>query len=188
MFCLTANSMARSFSTCESSVCGATCDYGFRTDARGCPTCECDNPCEQLACPSGEECVMRPDLTCSNKPGSKTCPHHPECRRIFIPPCAFGQHLTNEATGEPVSCQLNTKFACPSGYHCTSSLPNNASYCCPAQVAKSSARIPEEDGHLPSICEMMKEVADGKREPEPGYNLVIKNPRCTKQVTLIPSY
>ncbi len=174
--------MARSSSTCESSICGATCDYGFRTDAHGCTICECDDPCDQMTCPSGQECVMKPESSCSSNSAKSGCVKHPECRRIFVPPCAFGEHLSNDATGEPISCQVNTKLACPNGYHCSFSIPNNASYCCPAPAPKTTARIPEEDGRLPSICEMMKEVADGKREPEPGYKPIHKNPRCTDQV------
>jgi hypothetical protein len=29
---------------------------------------------------------------------------------------------------------------------------------------------------------MMKEIADGRKPAEPGYNLILKNPRCTPQV------
>lgn len=113
----------------------------------------------------------------------------PQCRPTFVPPCAFGRHLSNEATDEAVSCTVGSKFTCPSGFHCTFSLPNNASFCCPAPPATPAAppgsikQIPaEEDGRLPSICEMMKEIADGRKPAEPGYNLILKNPRCTPQV------
>lgn len=172
--------MARS-SGCSSAICGSTCDYGFKTDKHGCATCECDNPCDQLACPQGEECHMKRDPSCPS--GSKSCTMIPKCQRTFVPPCAFGRHLTNEATQEPVSCTVGSKFACPSGHHCTFSVPNNASYCCPeASVTVNKKVIPEEDGRLPSICEMMKDIADGRKPAEPGYNLILKNPRCTPQV------
>ncbi|XP_045033793.1 LOW QUALITY PROTEIN: uncharacterized protein LOC116929499 [Daphnia magna] len=177
-----ANSVARS-SRCSSAVCSSTCDYGFKTDSHGCATCECDNPCEQLTCPEGEQCLMKRDPSCSA--GLKKCPMTPQCRRIFVPPCAFGKHLNNEATEEPVSCTVGSKFACPSGYHCSFSVPNNASYCCPAAASSGGSKkkivMAEDDGRLPSICEMMKEVADGRKPAEPGYNLVLKNPRCTPQ-------
>ncbi len=173
--------MARS-SGCSPSVCGSTCDYGFKTDGRGCATCECDNPCEQLACPEGEQCLMKRDPSCTS--GAKNCPLTPQCRRIFVAPCAFGRYLTNEATDEAVSCTVGAKFACPSGYHCSFSTPNNASFCCPeaSPVVVSKHEIPEEDGRLPSICEMMRDIAQGRKPAEPGYNLILKNPRCNAQV------
>lgn len=181
--------MARSSRCSNSPVCGLTCDYGFKSDSQGCATCECDNPCEQLVCPEGEQCLMKRDASCPA--GVKRCPMSPQCRRIFVPPCAFGRHLSNEATEEPVSCTVGSKFACPSGYHCSFSVPNNASYCCPAaasSVSGSKQVLPEEDGRLPSICEMMKEIADGRKPAEPGYNLILKNPRCTAQVLIIFMY
>lgn len=103
----------------------------------------------------------------------------PQCRRTFVPPCAFGRHLSNEATDEAVSCTVGSKFTCPSGFHCTFSLPNNASFCCPAAPLGSKQIPPEEDGRLPSICEMMKEIADGRKPAEPGLNLILKNPRLS---------
>ena len=100
-----------------------------------------------------------------------------------MPPCAFGRHLVNEATDEPVRCQVDTKFACPSGFHCSYSLPNNASFCCPeASAAKQKVSLEEnQEGRLPSICEMMKAIAEGRQSAEPGYSLILKNPRCTPQ-------
>ena len=174
--------MARSSGCSSSPVCGTTCDFGFKTDRHGCATCECDNPCEQLACPEGEECHMKRDPSCTS--GSKNCPSFPQCRRIFVAPCAFGRYLTNEATDEAVSCTVGAKFACPSGYHCSFSTPNNFSFCCPeaSSAAVSKVVIPEEDGRLPSICEMMKDIADGRKPAEPGYNLILKNPRCDAKV------
>ena len=157
----------------------ASCDYGFKTDVNGCPTCQCDDPCLQLACPEGKECVMRPE-NCTGR----HCPLHPQCRPVFVPPCAFGQHLTNEATGEAVDCSHhhtpNVKFACPSNYHCSYSIPNNASYCCPQQQVTVAAKEHPDQGRLQSICEMYREISHGRRLPEPGHHLVIKQPRCNE--------
>jgi len=170
------NAMSRSL--CDSTVCASTCDYGFRTDELGCGTCECDDPCNQMSCGDGEECVMTTEESCQEA----SCILHPQCRKIFIPPCAFGQHLTNAVTESAVTCEVDTKFGCPSGYHCVDSIPNSASYCCPDMVkANVSAELDADEGRLPSICEIMKDIAEGRRNSEPGHSLTIKKPRCTQQ-------
>ena len=170
-------------SLCDSTVCASTCDYGFRTDELGCGTCECDDPCDQLTCADGEECVMTSDESCQED----SCVQHPQCRKIFIPPCAFGGHLTNAVTNTAVTCKLDAKFGCHSGYHCVESLPNSESYCCPdaPNANVTSVELDYETGRLPSICEMMKDISEGRRKAEPGFSLTIKKPRCTPQVWLL---
>ena len=125
---------------------------------------------------------MKPDESCPHGAKPSNCLFRPECRNVFVPPCAHGHHLTNQATDEAIQCTVGSKFACPTGYHCTYSLPNNASYCCPEAGPVSKHDIPEIDGRLPSICEIMRDVAEGRRQAESGYRLALKTPRCNAKV------
>ena len=170
-----ANSMARSL--CDAALCASPCDYGYKTDARGCGTCECDNPCDQFKCPSGQRCVVA---------GGSSAPR-PVCKPIFVPPCAHGKHLTNLANDEPINCQLGAKFGCPSGYNCFRSDANDANFCCPEPPPAGNERDSDVgDGFLPSICQLLKDAAaQGLRTNEPGYQLALKNPRCTPQVSAL---
>ena len=104
---------------------------------------------------------------------------------MLVAPCAFGKHLTNLATDEPVHCNASAgKFACPLGYNCVHSLPNDATFCCPLppNTTTSAVDSSSDDGMLPSICEIFRDAAQGIRSVEPGYQLAIKNPRCNADV------
>lgn len=155
-------------SGCDSTLCSSTCDYGFRTDARGCSTCECDNPCEHMSCPDGQKCVA----------GAGSAP---TCKAIFVAPCAFGRHLTQASAEDAVHCNVDDPSSCPTGYRCAFSAPNSATFCCPQPEPAANnvtADTKEDDGRLPSICEVMR-----SQTKRPGYSLAIKNPTCTADVS-----
>lgn len=61
---------------CEPLECAAICEYGFKLDDEGCPTCKCDDPCDGYACPEDEECVTVRESICTDF----LCPTLPVCK------------------------------------------------------------------------------------------------------------
>lgn len=61
---------------CDKLDCAAVCEYGFKLDEDGCPTCNCDNPCEGYSCKANEECVAVKDSACTDI----LCPTVPICK------------------------------------------------------------------------------------------------------------
>ena len=66
--------------SCNKNICAQVCQYGFKVDSTGCPTCECDNPCAGFPCNLSELCVAVKDDDC---PGF-LCPTSPQCKYSSI--------------------------------------------------------------------------------------------------------
>lgn len=64
---------------CDRNICASICEYGFRVGQDGCPTCECDDPCEGFTCKDGEECIPAKEQSCQED----FCPSYPVCQYIF---------------------------------------------------------------------------------------------------------
>lgn len=64
---------------CENLECAAVCEYGFKLDEDGCPSCKCDDPCEGYVCPEDEECVNVKESTCTDF----LCPTLPVCKSLI---------------------------------------------------------------------------------------------------------
>ncbi|XP_049878032.1 uncharacterized protein LOC126375196 isoform X2 [Pectinophora gossypiella] len=121
-----ARSGARSLSSCARALCAGVCEYGYKTGADGCPTCECDDPCAGYPCAEGEECVRVRDADCS----SELCTGYPVCRPkvSYENPCEVGVPATDEE-GSVVACGAEPD--CPAGHVCTRARRSGAALCCP---------------------------------------------------------
>lgn len=77
---LPARTGARSLNSCSRGLCAGICEYGYKTGADGCPTCECDDPCAGYPCKDGEECVRVRDAECTGE----LCTGYPVCKLLNI--------------------------------------------------------------------------------------------------------
>ncbi|KAL0819872.1 hypothetical protein ABMA28_007892 [Loxostege sticticalis] len=121
-----ARSGARSLSTCTRALCAGVCEYGYKSGADGCPTCECDDPCAGFPCPDGEECVRVRDEECSGE----LCTGYPVCRPkvSYENPCEIGVPATDD-DGSVVGC--GTDSDCPGEHFCTKLRRSGSAVCCP---------------------------------------------------------
>lgn len=89
---------------CDKNICAAVCEYGFKNDHIGCPTCECSEPCEGFMCPMGSHCEVAKDPNCNS--GSSLCYSEPVCKPdlVYSNPCDIGTPLADNITGEIFYC------------------------------------------------------------------------------------
>ncbi|KAI8425328.1 hypothetical protein MSG28_007100 [Choristoneura fumiferana] len=120
-----ARSGGRSLDSCARALCAGVCEYGYKS-ANGCPTCECDDPCEGFPCPDGEECIRVKDADCTGE----LCTGYPVCRpRVsYENPCEVGVPATDD-DGSVVGCGSDQD--CPSQHVCTRTRRSGAALCCP---------------------------------------------------------
>ncbi|XP_067130970.1 uncharacterized protein [Centruroides vittatus] len=123
---------ARSQRPCLGFVCRLGCDYGFVLDDKGCPLCECRNPCKNVKCPENNICQFY-EVKCA----SNWCPPLPQCvpyekARPTFPECPVGSPMVYEDTNLPVICDPKSNYQlCPLDHICTVNQPNEAGVCCP---------------------------------------------------------
>lgn len=67
---------------CSLLMCDVLCEYGYRTDEKGCSLCECVDPCESSKCSPDEECVIVKVEPCKDE----TCEVTATCSRKITPP------------------------------------------------------------------------------------------------------
>ncbi|CAG4931182.1 unnamed protein product [Parnassius apollo] len=120
-----ARTRPRSLADCPRALCASVCEYGYRSADDGCPSCECDDPCEGFPCPDDHECVRVKDSDCTGD----LCNGYPVCRpRVsYENPCSVGTPAADEAGGV-LRCELRAD--CPAGHACVHGR-RAAPVCCP---------------------------------------------------------
>ncbi|KAF5293262.1 hypothetical protein FQR65_LT11002 [Abscondita terminalis] len=176
------------FSTCEKLDCAAICEYGFKVDENGCPTCKCDDPCEGYSCPEDEECVVVRDSACSDF----LCPTLPVCRPkiVYVNPCKQGAPLTDDLSGIPISCDLRTNEGtrCPEKYDCSAVAGSTQSVCCPQPDEDYDLEMEGDelrttlpttvDEKVQTMCEYLKDFAENMEGTREGMSLALPSPNC----------
>ncbi|KOB73074.1 Uncharacterized protein OBRU01_10598 [Operophtera brumata] len=134
---LPARTGARSLTSCSRALCAGICEYGYKTGADGCPTCECDDPCAGYPCKEGEECIRVRDSDC--RP-----------RVSYENPCEAGTPATDD-NGSVVACGADSD--CPSEHVCTLTRRSSAALCCPDTMCE----------YLRDFDEKMEGTVDGMK-------------------------
>ncbi|KAK8392409.1 hypothetical protein O3P69_014644 [Scylla paramamosain] len=166
---------------CEGELlCTASCEYGYQLDASGCPTCTCDDPCEELTCPEASTCVMRTDPGCEG-PQCSAVPMclsndsdellHPSTTTTIsttttttaapssTPPPACPNGLTPLSVGDVVAV-CGPDSPCPSDHMCTPPADQNAQPACCPVVSIIEATKP---GQCPFVRSASAELCGGER-------------------------
>ncbi|XP_042879578.1 uncharacterized protein LOC122258000 [Penaeus japonicus] len=152
--------------SCGSEVlCSTICEYGYQLGDDGCPTCECDNPCEELTCPEDSTCVMRPDPGCEGEACSATpmCLTNdsddlsPAHTTPAPPTCPTG--LTPFTVGGVV-VECDAHAPCPADHQCTPPPTAGAPYaCCPVPTIIEASK----PGQCPFVASASAELCEGPR-------------------------
>ncbi|XP_037953081.1 uncharacterized protein LOC119683469 [Teleopsis dalmanni] len=197
-------SVGRSFSTeqCDTNICAAVCEYGFKNDHNGCPTCECAEPCEGFKCAMGSHCEVATDPLCQS--GSALCASWPVCKPdlAYTNPCEIGTPLSDNATGEVMYCfderqsrtfqpaaffepepeskqarSMTNRIMCPENYKCTKLHREAESICCPLpEVTKVEEQLSQ---HQQTMCEYLRDFSERMEGTEEGMQLAVPPPHCT---------
>ncbi|XP_045537995.1 uncharacterized protein LOC106721428 isoform X1 [Papilio machaon] len=124
---------ARSLTACARALCAGVCEYGYKSGADGCPSCECDDPCSGYPCSEDEECIRVKDSDCVGE----LCTGYPVCRpRVsYENPCAIGTPATDQA-GSVLNCEVDAD--CVNGHICQHTRRSGHAVCCPELAADNS--------------------------------------------------
>ncbi|KAK9721248.1 WAP-type (Whey Acidic Protein) 'four-disulfide core' [Popillia japonica] len=175
---------------CEKRDCAAICEYGFKLDEDGCPTCKCDDPCEGYTCPEDEECVTVKDSNC----GDIFCPTIPVCRpkALYTNPCQKGTPLTEEGSGIPIACtiEIDDSGICPNNYACTEILGSIQAVCCPLADEKTteSEKIEDDDlGKVQTMCDYLYSFSDSMEGTRDDMKIALPKPQCDPDGNFVPT-
>lgn len=87
---------------CPKLFCGLPeCKFGYESDAKGCQTCDCKNPCLNFGCPANYTCQMLPSSNGTLMPSCVGCPKM-DCPKAGV--CPLG-HAKNNDGCDVCECQ-----------------------------------------------------------------------------------
>lgn len=190
---------------CDRNICAAVCEYGFKNDHNGCPTCECSEPCEGFKCPMGSHCEVARDSECIS--GSSLCASEPICKPdlVYSNPCDIGTPLADNSTGEVFYCHQETAqssefqsksffdtdlqeitgraltnfIVCPNDYQCINLHKETGNVCCPSGQETTLVEETTTERQQ-SMCEYLHDFADKMEGTEDGMAVALPPPKCSK--------
>ncbi|XP_018322456.1 balbiani ring protein 3 isoform X2 [Agrilus planipennis] len=174
---------------CESLDCAAICEYGFKLDKDGCPTCKCDDPCHGYICPEDEECIAVKEANCMEF----LCPSLPVCRpkTIYANPCSLGTPLTDDITGAPIACALRSDeigTVCPLNYECISVPGSTQSVCCPTEnYTETNDTSAVDSPRSQTMCEYLHNFGENMEGTRDGMALALPQPQCDSDGSYLPT-
>ncbi|KAJ1528450.1 hypothetical protein ONE63_006861 [Megalurothrips usitatus] len=117
-------------SACPALQCEKECPHGYQLDGRGCPTCRCRDPCQELQCRGEGEACRMVQVQCADPP----CHAVPMCLPRRENPCLTGQPLesvsSSNAAGGLFRCGPSGD-SCPASHKCELSPLGEYAVCCP---------------------------------------------------------
>ncbi|XP_058056131.1 uncharacterized protein LOC131207529 [Anopheles bellator] len=192
---------------CDHNICAAVCEYGFRNDHNGCPTCECSEPCEGYLCPGGSHCEVAKDPKCEAYSG--LCSSEPVCKPdlVYSNPCEIGTPLADNVTGELLFCHMDrprgreyqsrsffdeddeeengrkrsmsSTIVCPADTHeCRKLHGESRSVCCPLVNETDDTDTASEERQQ-TMCEYLRDFSDRMEGTVEGMELALPPPACT---------
>lgn len=115
---------------CDLIFCNLHCEYGYKVGSDGCHQCKCWDPCMDVNCSRGSECVIVREEPCI----SGDCPPVATCHKRVSNVCTNGSHLLEQGSQTRVKCSGQD---CPEGYDCEILPGDHSGVCCPRPVAEA---------------------------------------------------
>lgn len=199
---------ARSTFSCDEFICDKECEGGYKYNGRGCKICECADPCQDIACPDGLECVLMKESNCLGE----YCPPIATCKdkSAF---CSWGTPLYNKSTNEPLRCKDS---GCPVTHQCETL--HGDGICCPKKIIIEATKpqvcpthiqepeecdfictsdsdcegemkccqskacgaicVPPKPPRLPTMCEYLRDTGLGLEKSGANVSLAVPIPQC----------
>ncbi|XP_034238725.1 uncharacterized protein LOC117643760 [Thrips palmi] len=112
---------------CPDLRCDQACPHGYQLDGRGCPTCRCRDPCQDLQCRGEGEACRMVRVQCADPP----CHAVPMCLPRRENPCLAGQPLQQPGSANGLFLCGPSGEACPASHKCELSPLGEYAVCCP---------------------------------------------------------